>query len=84
MLTEKQIETWREVLITLPLPPLNMPLGAYALIMPVEQIERIVERIQEDIDNLIVKTTKEVLEEEKSTNIIRTRPRRKNLVRSSR
>lgn len=83
MLTDEQIDNWRNTLITLPLPPFNMAIGGYALIMPKEKIEQIVERLQE----LLIEATGcppeafESIKEEKPTNIIRTRPRKKNLVR---
>lgn len=77
MLTEEQIANWRRVLITLPLPPLNLALGPYALLMPVEQIEQVVERLQEILNEEVKDETKRIIEEEKPTNIVRTRPRRK-------
>jgi hypothetical protein len=81
MLTEEQIENWRRMLITLPLPPFNMALGPYALIMPVEQIEQVVVRLQEILNQQVQQETERIVEEEKPTNIVRTRPRKKNLVR---
>jgi hypothetical protein len=80
-LTPEQIEHWRSVLIIMPLPPFNLPLGAYALIMPEEQIEQVVDRLQEILNQEVKDETKRIIEEEKPTNIIRTRPRKKNLVR---
>lgn len=76
-LTDEQVEHWRRVLITLPLPPFNLSLGAYALIMPKEQIEQVVERLQELLNAEVEQETKRrVQEEAKSDNIIRTRPRK--------
>ena len=76
-LTDEQVEHWRRVLITLPLPPFNLSLGAYALIMPKEQIEQVVERLQEILNAEVEQETKRIVQEEaKSDNIIRTRPRK--------
>ena len=43
-LTDKQIENWRRVLVTM--------IGPYALIIPREQIQHIRDRMKSDIDNL--------------------------------
>lgn len=76
-LTDEQVEHWRKVLITLPLPPFNLPLGAYALIMPKEEIEQVVERLQEILNAEVEQETKRIVQEKpKSDNIIRTRPRK--------
>ena len=76
-LTDEQVEHWRRMLITLPLPPFNLSLGAYALIMPKEQLEQVVERLQEILNAEVEQETKRIVQEEaKADNIIRTRPRK--------
>jgi hypothetical protein len=85
-LTEEQIEHWRDLLITLPLPPFNLALGIYALIMPQEQIVQVVECLQELIDSELSERREPTYSErrkieETCTNIVRTRPRKKHLSR---
>ena len=77
-LTDEQVESWRTVLITLPLPPLYLSIGAYALLAPRERIVQIVERLQEILNEEATKRKPVRLteEEKKSTNITRTRPRK--------
>lgn len=76
-LTDEQVETWRKLLITMPVPPFGRAIGVYALLAPREQIVDIVRILQERM-NLEAERLKE---EEKPSNITRTRPRKKNLVR---
>jgi hypothetical protein len=79
-LTDEQVENWRKILITLPLPPLNLSLGAYALIMPREQVVKVAQNINKliarQVDNEIrIQTRMKEHNERKSANLIRTRPR---------
>lgn len=83
-LTDEQVENWRTVLITLPLPPLYRPIGAYALLMPRSQVVEMARRVQELLN---VELEKERLAQEAAnfdSNIIRTRPRKSKHIRSLR
>jgi len=93
-LTDEQVKNWRKMLVTMPLPPSNLALGAYALIMPVDKLTQVVDRVIElmnqelEIQRLMkevpvkdraIKIYNDIQEEkEKPTNIIRTRPRNPN------
>jgi hypothetical protein len=77
-LTDEQVEHWRRILITLPLPPFNLPIGCYATIAPREQIVDIAKNLQDFVSKIPVN---EKDEEETPNNIIRTRPRRKYYAR---
>lgn len=74
-LTDAQIENWRELLVTLPLPPFNHPIGSYAWVMPRHDIEILVGRMQSYIDEQF-EESKNI--ETESSNLIRTRPRDPN------
>jgi hypothetical protein len=79
-LTDEQVENWRKILITLPVPPLYAPIGAYAVLMPREQVVSVVKQVQEMVipfdDPAVHPLELWELIEEKPTNIIRTRPRK--------
>ena len=80
-LTDEQVENWRKVLITLPLPPLYIPIGAYALIMPRYQVEEVVRLVKELINIELEKGRKKIENDkflQQSSNIIRSRPRKEN------
>lgn len=94
-LTDEQVENWRKLLITLPLPPTDRALGAYALIMPRYQVvavwQKFISMLNLDRELRTIERRKtpwigscELPKEE--TNLIRTRPRKcKNMaVRRSR
>ena len=49
-LTDEQVDNWRQLLVTMPLPPFRLALGAYALIMPRQQLVDVVYRLKELIE----------------------------------
>lgn len=83
--TNEQIENWRNIIITLP--SFYLSLDAYALIAPREQIVQVARIVQELLNEELERAINEELErarkeeESKPTNVIRTRPRKKHLVR---
>jgi hypothetical protein len=81
-LTDEQVAFWRNLLITLPLPPFGLSLGPYALIMPAEQIQAVRDRLVEIwLEEAKKRNIPKAPEPPKPTNIIRTRPRRKQIAR---
>lgn len=81
-LSDEQVENWRKILITLPLPPLNLALGAYALLIPRAQIVQIAQRMHElmaletelrDQRKMVRRKNRDIVIP--SDNITRTRPR---------
>jgi len=77
-LTDEQVENWRTVLVTMPLPPFMLTLGGYALVMPREKLLQVVERVQELLNEAMEREMIEVLSAPPSSNITRTRPRNPN------
>jgi hypothetical protein len=82
-LTDEHLENWRNILVTFPLPPFGLSLGAYALIMPKEKLIEVLEQL-----NRIWRKEQEIqrkYEELKpkepeipTGELIRTRPRNPN------
>lgn len=77
-LTDKQVENWRNILITMPLPPTNCPLGVYALIMSREMVVTVAGRINGMISTGLEEETIAMVDSIEPTNITRTRPRDPN------
>lgn len=75
VLTDEQVDNWRKVLVTMPLPPTMQPLGGYALIMPRETVVIVASRVK---DLLEVALEQEMEEMFSPSNITRTRPRNSN------
>lgn len=84
-LTDDQVDNWRQMLVTMPLPPFKMALGMYALIMPRQQVVDVVYRLKElmeeelfDVQAGVERETVLHGRKEIDTHIIRTRPRNPN------
>lgn len=85
-LTDEQVETWRTLLINMPLPPFYMSIGAYALIAPRKQIVQIVkilnEKLNQEVEEAVGRPMKWIEPKPiQSDNLIRTRPRKNTRTR---
>jgi hypothetical protein len=86
-LTDEQVENWRDILVTMPLPPFNMSMGIAAKFVPRQMIVDIAQRLNEIINEerpapvkeRAVRIYNKIKEErEHPVNITRTRPRNPN------